>query len=439
MPLAYTEIILRLPSVIFGVACLILVFKISRYFFNREAAWFSVLVFACLDEVIEASTMARPYALAQLCALWSTYELMRWLHDRKRLSKYLYALAYVLTVYASFLFGGIILIHLVYVLIFRRELSFSKPFWAVLYVLIGLVPVIPQVSSMLDKREAMAIASMPSWYHLLLAWIPLIPGISLAIAYFFSIAISARFQKGHDMSKEGAASQTTLVFVLSWMILPWVAIVVASWMLGSSLFVPRYVAWSAPGVALLAAYFFQNRVRAEARLWLVVFFVVFSIAAEFTKQRSFEDWRSATERVRQLQGSVSAPVLLYSGVIESSRVEWLSDPIKRGQFLSPVLYYTVAGPTVLLPFSFESSEAERYWQESVLPEIPRHGQFLVLLLDNLSWTSSDGDLRFIGEEVEHKLIETGANLVSKEAFGRVQVMLFERLAPETLPANGPNA
>lgn len=159
---------------------------------------------------------------------------------------------------------------------------------------------------------------------------------------------------------------------------------------------------------------------------LPVIFVAFCVAAECTKEREPEDWRAAVHHLHQLHSAQNGAVLYYSGVIESSNTGWLVDPMKQGQFLSPILYYQIPQPVFLLPFEFSSSTARDYWERTVVPHLPADGRLYLLLLDNLSWTAEDGARVSIRDEIKKMLLKEGYVLQSEQSFKRVWIMSFDK-------------
>ena len=100
-----TEVILRLPSLIAMIAATWLLYKLAARLFDVETAPLVVLVFACSEQVAFAAADARPYALALLLLIASTWMLVCWLDSGRLLHAAVYVSLTVLTIYAHPLFA----------------------------------------------------------------------------------------------------------------------------------------------------------------------------------------------------------------------------------------------------------------------------------------------------------------------------------------------
>lgn len=431
----FSEFGLRLPSILLTMAAAVLLLRIARAFsLSRRDAAVAALFFVCFDSTIETAVTARPYALALFAALLSFYSFERWMRSGKLLFKLSAILSTLLTIYAHFLFSGIVILEILYWCMFRRQSKVSalQLGSAGIYIVIGLIPCIPQVGSMLDKRDLMAIAQMPGIFDLGLAVLPWITCISAAIAYFAAAACGAR--SSAENSGCQAIPREVWIFVVTWAILPGLLIFAASYLLGTSMFVARYFEWASPGAALLGALLYSRITSERTRVLFPVFFLLFCVAAECTKDREPEDWRSAVAGLHRQHEQHAGTVLYYSGVIESSNSGWLNDPMKQGQFLSPILYYQTPQPVLLLPFEFASAEAAAYWSRSVVPRLPEQGRLYVLLLDNLSWTAEDGSRVSIRGEIKKLLEKEGFTVSSETPYKRVWIISLDKVAPITTQA-----
>ncbi|MBN8550569.1 MAG: glycosyltransferase family 39 protein, partial [Deltaproteobacteria bacterium] len=402
------EIGLRLPSLLLTLGSALLVYRLGRALLPAAQAALAVLFFVCIDSVIDTAVTARPYALALFFSLLSMYSFERWLCFGLRRHKFTYVVSTICLIYAHFLFAAILALEFLYWALFRsrskvRAISLVG---ACLYIFIGLVPTIPQIQSMLIKRALMAIARMPTLSDLILNCLPWLSLVAVVIAYFLAVGCTPK-EQAVQVEDSAPPERRLLVFLALWAVMPAFLLFAASYFLGSSVFMPRYFEWASPGVALFGAALMTRLKSERARLLLPVFFTLFCVISEFTKDREPEDWRSATTELQQLRGDKGAPLLFYSGVVESSNAEWLTEPIKQGQFLSPILYYRVAQPVFLLPFEFSSEQAKTYWARTVIPRLPSAGPLYLLLLDNLSWTDEQGRQVTISEEVVKMLEKEG--------------------------------
>src|SRR6266403_5261917 len=106
---------LRLPSVIFGILTLFVAFRLAMQLFRDEnVALVSVAVFSITEQLIWFSQNARPYALALFLTLLSFLLFLHFLRSRRMCNSLLYALTTAMLIYAHFLFGFVLLFHIVF-------------------------------------------------------------------------------------------------------------------------------------------------------------------------------------------------------------------------------------------------------------------------------------------------------------------------------------
>ncbi len=159
-----SEAVLRLPSLIATAASLVLLYRLARTLISREAARFTVLAFAATQMVAFEASEARPYALATLAVIASTYALVRWLDDGGRWSLALvYALLAITVVWMHYLFALVLVAHALYALIRLRrgetEVSVRRLAAVAVIVTAGIVPLAIQLASLWDRRSTLSIPS----------------------------------------------------------------------------------------------------------------------------------------------------------------------------------------------------------------------------------------------------------------------------------------
>ena len=157
-----SEVVLRLPSLIATAVSVVLLYRLARNLIGREAAWFSVLVFAATQSVAFEASEARPYALATLAVIASTYALVRWLDDGRRWSLALvYALLAVTVVWMHYLYALVLVPQALYAIIRRRrgetEVSVRRLVAVAVIVTAGIVPLAIQLASLWDRRSSLSI------------------------------------------------------------------------------------------------------------------------------------------------------------------------------------------------------------------------------------------------------------------------------------------
>lgn len=422
-----SEMMLRLPSLLCIMAAIALLYELAKESCSATSAFIACLAFVCLDDVLDAALFARPYALALMFCLWSCVCLRRWQLSGKRRHQYLYLLSLLLTVYAHYLFLGILVIQAIYLFATRSSIRFNlrNSILTALYFVIGCFPIVPQVRLMLEKRSEMQIAPQVGAFDLLLGIVPWLSIVSLVVCFFFALAIAR--PKPPLLTSPQALGRWRLAFAGLWVVLPPLILFFAGHIIGNSMFVSRYYLWSAPGFALFVGLIAQQWHSEKLRRTLLLIFSLFSLAAEFSKPRIHEDWRAATRQIQAWQAASPGLLVLYSGVSESARTAWLMDELKRGQFSSPLSYYGVSGDPLLLPLLVAQADfSNDFWQQEVRPELSRQSEIRLLCLDNLLW-QDDGLQKHICPELIKAFKEESFDVLAQENFGRVSAVSLIRL------------
>lgn len=134
-----SEAALRLPSALFGVASIFVIFLLGRELFNTFAGLFSSALMALLPEQVYQSTNARMYSLLVLLALSSTYALVVLLRRRPAPSLYLlYGVTSVAGLYTHYAYFFCFASQALFVwLLFRARKELSAA-WVITQLCVGL-------------------------------------------------------------------------------------------------------------------------------------------------------------------------------------------------------------------------------------------------------------------------------------------------------------
>ena len=160
---------------------------------------------------------------------------------------------------------------------------------------------------------------------------------------------------------------------------------------------PQHITISAPAIALLAAWAIRHLAPSQVRRIVVVSMVIVPLILGASHRQYTDDWRGAVDYANGLVTDTSTPVLVRSGLVQASRIDWLTDPHRTPVLLAPVEAYPVGGTPVALPYGLSAAE-RRYLEEEVLPIVGSESRFAVV-----SWSIGDrvlpylqGRLRSIG-------------------------------------------
>ncbi len=97
-----SEFFLRLPSIIFGILSILLVYRISKTLFNEKVASFSLILFALSPLNVHFSGETRMYSLWTVLVLSSFYFFLKLLKNPKRIFFFLFSFFFLLSLYTHY-------------------------------------------------------------------------------------------------------------------------------------------------------------------------------------------------------------------------------------------------------------------------------------------------------------------------------------------------
>lgn len=407
-----SEIVLRLPSLIAAVVATLLLYRLGTRLLDPEGGLLTATAFVCLAGAAGVPANARPYAIALMLAVGSTLALVRWLERPGTVAAGSYVVTAALTVYVHYLFGIMLVVHILYAVARGRAdgiPTVARMAAAVAAVGVLLLPTGSQVISITRRAESLSFADDPSLAGLL--------GV-LAGPLSLIGALAWRGPKGRGPLLDRAS----FLLVVAWSILPPLVVALASWLTAGQVFFPRYyLAWI-PGLSLLLGAVVRTMGGVRARSSFAIGLVILSVAVFGPVLRSRQDWRSATQAVRELTVSADAdtPVLVSAGLIESAQIDWLSHPERSSYLLSPFAFYRVPGRLVALPYAL--SDEGRAYLETLISDLRATERRFILV-----WNDDrlDGRPVVFQEWFKNRL---GADFGSRRVgpFGSISVVVFER-------------
>ncbi len=410
-----SEVVLRLPSLIATAVSVVLLYRLARTLIGREAAWFSVLVFAATQSVAFEASEARPYALATLAVIASTYALVRWLDDggRRWSLALVYALLAVTVVWMHYLYALVLVPQALYAFIRRRrgetEVSVRRLVAVAVIVTAGIVPLAIQLASLWDRRSSLSIPGDASAVGFAMVLAPSILIVSVLLG-----ALLARMSDRVRIEPAPARS-STLVLLGSWLLFPVVTLYLVTALTPVDFLAPRYMASVGPAIALFGGWVIASLEPAATRRIIAVVLAIASVLAFGSTLKNGEDWRGAAafERAHADPGTI---VLLHPALVESAQLDWFSDPEKRSYLLSVQSYYPMEGDVVPMPYMLDDRSRD-YLEGLVTRRLAGVDRFLLVTrypqVPFRDWL--DGRLR--PEGYTSKVIGT---------FGVIQVTEFSR-------------
>ncbi len=337
-----SEWALRLPSLLCMAGAVLVVAAIGRRLFDRGTGFFAAAVFAFHHVVQFEARNARAYALAMLGAALATLALLRWLERPGFLRAVTYGVCASLTVLAHFMFGGILIVHAAWVLVFR---GVRGPCWSIreiavlaLATLAGLVPAIGLFLDVGARASGLMVSGVPYIEALLRE---LAPHATVAAALIGVIVLGVLGRLRRDAAAPPLARRVLLALALLFVLPPIVLFVVSRWT-AWQVFLPRYASWHAIGFALLVGWCWRQVAGQGSRILLVVVLCVMGSGAFLTRSHFVNEWRGVSAAVSvELERHPGAPLLAHTGLIESLDASFVRDPEKSAYLLAPFAAYPV--------------------------------------------------------------------------------------------------
>ena len=319
---------LRLPSVIFGIASLALVYPIAmRTFQHRQVALTAVVVFSLSERLIWYSQNARPYALALLLTMLSFLFFHSTAHAKSISHKIGYVLATSLLIYAHFVFCFIAIIQVIYLIFTKgwRE-SFSKT-WLLPFLCIAFLclPLTSQLISLFKRRAT-------------LDWVPYVDRPNIVVQSFlilfdlchpwiFLVTIAALFSVGFRRNESHELSRREGLRLFSWwFIFPFVVFSTIPSLLGITLFHPRYLLFTYPAAFFLLAWFMNHVKPTDWRRWIptlafAMSSTIFILIPSLGRSGAFSsgsrwDWTDAV-RVLATSAKPTDLIIYRTGLVEA--------------------------------------------------------------------------------------------------------------------------
>lgn len=405
-----SEIALRFPSVIAMALATYLLYRLGRRLFDAETGLIAAIVLASSNSGAHLATDARPYALGVLAFIAATLCLVRWVDDGRIRDGLAYVILAALVLYVHYILAPVLLAHVVYVWTRRRDLPSRWP------VVVGgaafgllLLPLVPTVLATLRERDALSLGTS-SLGAVLLVILP--PAVLAAMAAGIAL-VAGRIRLDTEVAARDPAG---LPWIWVWAAAPPIALFAISWLIGAGVLGPQHVTISAPAIALLAAWAIRHLAPSQVRRIIIVSMVIVSLILGASQRQYTDDWRGAVEYANGLVADASTPVLIRSGLVQASRIDWLTDAHRTPLLLAPVEVYPVGGTPVALPYGLSAAE-RRYLEEEVVPIAESESRFAVV-----SWSIDDRVLPWL----QGRLRSAGFELHERRTFGSVVVAVFER-------------
>lgn len=156
----WSEIIVRMPSVIFGVLTILFTYLIGKEFFSKKIGLLSALMFCFAPLHIYYSQEARMYSLSALAVTFSFYAFILFINE-KRLGWFMFFLSVILVLYADYVAYFIFPVQLIYLMIYYKS-YLKKYLLASLTALVFYIPWLLILPQQLFSGQQTALV-IPGW------------------------------------------------------------------------------------------------------------------------------------------------------------------------------------------------------------------------------------------------------------------------------------
>jgi len=394
--------------------------------FDRQSAFLGVVILLCLKGTLAYAVFARPYELALLLSVISTYELYLWAESNERRHKFYYILFSTLTVYTHYIFAGILMVHLIY-LCYRWKWvndhampTIREMIWVYLGIAILLFPAAYQVVIIHGKRYILSFAPAPTLLDLIQSWIK-----PYLVLFLVGSILATRIVSKSINIERFAIQPLSLMLLLSWYLLPSLVAFIYSVGSGASVFWPRYYIWSLPALSLFLGKVLSIITSTRSKFFLVTILSGLMLIYGGMQSPFNEDWSSAIAFTRKNSRGSNVPVIAYTGFVESQDTAWVIHPERRRYLLSPFAVYRLDKDPFLLPSTFDQPGAAEYLEKTVFPLLKKSGHFYLIL--KMCYISINKSIVTSDQYLSKQLEVLGFHQKQVESFGHVKVISFKKI------------
>ena len=277
-----------------------------------------------------------------------------------------------------------------------------------------MLPALPQAITLLQQSHLLSFAARPSAADLPFALIPvfLVPALLLLGAAEWAGGRSPRWVAP-------LAGGPVLALATLLLLLPVFVYFTLSQLTGVRLFLGRYLLPTAPGLVILWGWFQRGiepaSLRRTSLLTTVLLSVLWLGGSSAMPAYAGENWRSAVHSMPN-----AGAILLYSGLVETRRLNWLQSPEHWSYLGAPVTVYRPSvSPQDVFIVPFDIGSPEKAYMDHLLAGSLRERKTITLIarhsFSGPQWTSW----------LSRRLMDIGYPEVLSSAFGLVDVHVFQ--------------
>lgn len=410
-----SEIAMRLPSLVAMASAAVILYRMARRNFGRDAATLAAAGFVVLPAIASAAGDARPYALAILAAVLATDVLDRWHRTPRLVTAVAYGAAAAVVVYTHYVFATILIAHLAYHLWGSTRAADRPTFWrqtvaAAATFAIVMAPTVPQVTALLGRKEELTFSPTPPLDDLIGIWaLPILIVMLLGVVTWRMTSAGNGFQR--------LPISGVVLFTLGFVVPPLTLFVMGN-LTDVVLWTRRYWLVAFPFGAVLFGALLASLLGTPSRVSRGAMILLgLALVSTSSFAHSAEDWPGAVAAANRAIDDPSTPVLLYVNLIEATNPDFFADEERRSYLSSPVRYYPVDGSVIPIPWAFPTST----YPQRIAPTLSEIAdQPAVVLITN----RTGGDMS--SAYISGWLIANGYQIAEQTSHGLVKVTALER-------------
>jgi len=265
------------------------------------------------------------------------------------------------------------------------------------------LPALSQLISLANRRAELSFALSPKL-------IDLVNGIistPVALYILVGVGIGILNRANFDRSR---FSPTQWRVALIWIASGPIIFFLVSLLGSGSLWVDRYWLWQVPGVALFAGMILDSLKLGTGRKIAMICVVALMMFRESGRQWVTEGWREAVQTINQ--EASGSPLLVYTGLIESEKIDNFANEKTRAYLLSPLQTYPIVNHTAQ---PIPSASNLDYIEKNAIKDLK--SSILVLALETPKWSGGETNLRKLMED-------RGYNTEIDKRFWPVKILKF---------------